>query len=124
MAQARRASTTMMTAGAGSGGVPSSRTAEKIARELAVVEAFIGVCCRAHHSSAPSELCGECSALLAYATARLRHCPYDPKPACKRCPTHCYRMAERARMKAVMRFSGMHFVKRGRLDWLVKYFLS
>jgi len=124
MAQTRRELTTMMTAGAGSEGVRSRRTAGKIARELAVVRAFIGVYCRAHHAVAPGELCGDCSALLAYASARLRHCPYDPKPACKRCPAHCYRLSERARMKAVMRFSGMHFVKRGRLDWLAKYFLS
>jgi hypothetical protein len=124
MAQTRRALPGLTTAGAGSGAVRTKRTAAKIARELALVKAFIGVYCHAHHHAPRRELCTECNALLAYATARLRHCPYDPKPACKRCPTHCYRAGERARMKAVMRFSGMHFVKRGRLDWLVKYFLS
>jgi len=26
-------------------------------------------------------------------------------------------------MREIMRFSGLYFVRRGRLDWLVKYFL-
>jgi hypothetical protein len=29
----------------------------------------------------------------------------------------------REKMRQVMRFSGLHFVRRGRLDWLFKYFL-
>ena len=29
----------------------------------------------------------------------------------------------RAKIKEVMRFSGIYFVKRGRLDWLVRYFM-
>jgi hypothetical protein len=59
-----------------------------------------------------------------YARDRLIACPYDPKPKCKHCPTHCYKPAMRRRVREVMQFGGMHFVKRGRLDWLVKYFLT
>ena len=29
----------------------------------------------------------------------------------------------REKMRQVMRFSGLHFVRRGRLDWLFKYYL-
>ncbi|MFH1998920.1 MAG: nitrous oxide-stimulated promoter family protein [Planctomycetota bacterium] len=41
----------------------------------------------------------------------------------KACDTHCYKPAYRAKIKEVMRYSGIHFIKRGRLDWLVRYFL-
>jgi len=71
---------------------------------------------------ATSALCPECAALIAYARRRLEHCPYDPKPKCKKCPTHCYKPEMRARVREIMKFSGMHFVKRGRVDWLVRYF--
>jgi len=30
----------------------------------------------------------------------------------------------RQRIKEVMKYSGKYYVKRGRLDWLVKYFLA
>jgi hypothetical protein len=46
----------------------------------------------------------------------------DPKPKCKDCPVHCYKSEYRRRIKEVMRFSGIYFVKRGRVDWLIKYF--
>jgi len=45
-----------------------------------------------------------------------------PKPKCKDCPVHCYKIEYRRRIKEVMRFSGIYFVKRGRVDWLIKYF--
>lgn len=93
---------------------------KKIGRDTALVEKFITVYCRKHHGD--TGLCEECRDLLEYARERRERCPYDPKPACKDCRTHCYRPAYRERMKAVMRFSGMYFAKRGRLDWLVRYF--
>lgn len=73
---------------------------------------------------ARDQLCAECAALLKYARGRLLACPYDPKPTCRNCPTHCYQPRMRRRIRAIMRFSGLYYVKRGRLDWLVKYFLS
>jgi len=47
----------------------------------------------------------------------------DPKPACKACPAHCYKPEMRARIRGVMRHSGMRAVLRGRLDWLFRYFM-
>ena len=74
---------------------PGAARARRIARELAVLRSFIAVYCRAHHRALPrvngARLCESCAALLAYAENRLRRCPYDPKPKCKHCPTHCYR---------------------------------
>jgi len=106
---------------------PGRRAAGKagaIARDLRILEKFIEVYCRRHHEPPRGELCAECRDLLEYARGKLERCPYDPKPKCKACPTHCYEPARRARVREVMRFSGMHFVKRGRLDWLVRYFWS
>jgi hypothetical protein len=95
----------------------------KTGREEKVLYRFISVFCRAHHGTDGKVLCEQCRDLLAYALNRLHRCPYDPKPKCKACPTHCYNPEYRARIKKVMRFSGMYFIKRGRLDWLVRYFM-
>jgi hypothetical protein len=92
-------------------------------RELATLQRFVKVYCRAHHGSNGSGLCKECHDLLEYAEKRREKCPYDPKPKCKNCITHCFRPEYREKIRKVMRFSGKHFVKRGRIDWMVKYFL-
>jgi len=94
-----------------------------IEKEYATLAKFVEVYCHAHHGTRGEELCAECSELLTYGRARLENCPYDPKPKCKDCETHCYRPKYREKVKEIMRFSGMHFVKRGRVDWLVKYFM-
>ncbi|MFQ6097327.1 MAG: nitrous oxide-stimulated promoter family protein [Armatimonadota bacterium] len=99
------------------------RSERAVARELGVLQRFVDVYCRAHHSPADGQPCAECRDLIQYASKRLQKCPYDPKPKCKDCPTHCYRPDYRQRVREVMRFSGKFFVKRGRLDWLVRYFM-
>jgi hypothetical protein len=96
--------------------------ATKHERDLAVITRFIEVFCRQKHRGAGGQLCPDCRELLEYAAERLARCPMDPKPKCKDCPTHCYKPTYRQRVKEVMRFSGIYFVKRGRLDWLIKYF--
>jgi len=95
---------------------------KSVERERQILGRFIEVYCRAHHGTAGRALCGDCADLLAYAEMRLARCPYDPKPKCKDCPTHCYRPEQRAKIREVMKFSGMYFVKRGRIDWMIKYF--
>jgi hypothetical protein len=69
-------------------------------------------------------VCQSCRELLIYAEERLARCPYDPKPKCKHCPTHCYKPAMRVRIREVMKFSGMYHIRRGRVDWLIRYFLA
>lgn len=98
------------------------KDAALIEKDLAVLRRFTEVYCREKH--ARPELCEECRGLLAYARLKLEKCPFDPKPKCKDCRVHCYQREQRERVREIMRFSGMHFVKRGRLDWLVRYFLS
>ena len=73
-----------------------------------MLKRFIRIYCREHHSPAKGDLCLDCSHLLSYAEERLEKCPYDPKPKCKDCATHCYKPEYRDRIKEVMRFSGMH----------------
>lgn len=92
--------------------------------DIEILQAFVEVYCFHHHEiNHKGDLCPECSDLLRYAAARRKNCPYDPKPACKNCQTHCYAKHRRQKIKEVMKFSGMYYVKRGRIDWLIKYFL-
>jgi hypothetical protein len=67
-------------------------------------------------------VCTDCRAFLAYAIERRRRCPFEPKPACKHCPIHCYRADYRQRVRTIMSFSGRHLLLRGRLDLLWHYF--
>ena len=93
-------------------------------KHLTMLKRFIEVYCAAHHEVGKEDaLCEQCADLLDYAKTRLERCPYTSKPACKKCPTHCYKPLYRKQVREVMRFSGMHFVKRGRIDWLIKYFM-
>jgi len=94
-------------------------------KQYDTLKTFIDVYCEAHHGRNDDDgLCTECGDLLEYALSRLERCPYDPKPKCKNCTTHCYRPAYRERIREVMKFSGMHFVRRGRIDWLISYFMT
>ncbi len=95
-----------------------------IEKDLKILRKFTEVYCRHHHGMPKGTLCELCQDLLDYAYNRRERCPYDPKPKCKECPTHCYKPRYRQQMKEIMRFSGMYFVKRGRLDWMIKYFLG
>ncbi len=93
-------------------------------KERKILRRFIEVYCHKHCGSGRGELCTDCADLWDYASDRLAQCPFDPKPKCKECSVHCYAPEYRKRIQEVMKFSGIHFVKRGRVDWLVKYFLA
>lgn len=66
--------------------------------------------------------CDECRKLLLHAVSKRILCPYDPKPSCKKCPSHCYGPGYRDRIREVMRYSGMQLIKRGRFSLIKKYF--
>ncbi|MBI9017184.1 MAG: nitrous oxide-stimulated promoter family protein [Phycisphaerae bacterium] len=93
-------------------------------RELKIITRFIYVFCEKKPKSDKGCLCHDCQDLLNYATKRLSLCPYEPKPKCKDCNTHCYKSDYRVKIREIMKFSGIYHVKRGRLDWLFRYFLS
>ncbi len=118
----------------------SDRIDKKIGKDLRVLADFVEVFCRENHRDESREpfaagdaslraalesrdpaLCAECRKLLRHAIAKRIQCPYDPKPMCKKCPTHCYAPGYREQMRQVMRFSGLYLVKHGRLDMVFHY---
>jgi hypothetical protein len=94
---------------------------------------FIEIYCRTKHRGAYKTihefdqetlaLCEDCHELLSYSIKRRELCPQDPKPTCKNCKIHCYRPEMRAQIRDVMRHSGIYMIKRGRVDWILHYFL-
>ncbi len=109
-------------------------------KDIKVLAGFVSIYCRENHRQAKKEpfpiknerlrqvlgkkeieLCQNCSRLLQHGIARLLLCPYDPKPMCKKCTTHCYAPGYREKMREVMRFSGMYLIKHGRLDLMIHY---
>ena len=109
-------------------------------KELRVLGDFISIFCRENHRTEIKEvfstknarlhlvldnkklvLCQNCRKLMNHGIAKLLLCPYDPKPMCKKCKTHCYTPGYRERIGEVMRFSGLYLIKRGRLDLMIHY---
>jgi hypothetical protein len=78
----------------------------RMLREEKTVAAMTRIYCRDQHGTTTG-LCAECSALLAYAHARLEHCPYqEHKSTCAKCPIHCYKPEMREKIREVMRYAG------------------
>jgi hypothetical protein len=105
-----------------------------IEKDSRILAKFVEVYCRTKHSCADKtvheydpvtrlELCSDCHELLSYSIRRRELCPQDPKPSCKNCEIHCYIPEMRARIRGVMRYSGLYMIKRGRIDWVLHYFL-
>lgn len=118
--------------------IGESRIDRTLARDLRTLARFIDVYCRHKHpdvekhafdlkgfdfreigASAPV-LCRPCTMLLGHAFVKRAHCPFNPKPACKHCQSHCYQPMYREQIREVMRFSGRKLVLSGRLDLLFK----
>lgn len=121
-----------------------SRLFEKIdkkkGKDLRVLSDFVSIFCRENHRHNEKSvfpitderlrhsldhrevaLCKDCQKLLIHSIAKRLQCPYDPKPMCKKCKTHCYAPGYREKMREVMRFSGLYLVKHGRIDMLLHY---
>ncbi|QSX29833.1 nitrous oxide-stimulated promoter family protein [Shewanella cyperi] len=77
-------------------------------QEFATIEAMVKLYCRAHHKSTSAACpCPDCIEFLDYAREKLDRCPYgEKKPACNRCPIHCYKPEQRQQAKTIMRFAG------------------
>ena len=117
------------------------RLTGKKEKDLRVVADFVSIFCRENHPDAEKNsfvirderlqqilngeqivLCPDCQKLLNHGIAKLLQCPYEPKPMCKKCRTHCYAPGYRERMREVMKFSGMYLVRHGRVDLMFHYF--
>ena len=99
---------------------------------------FVALYCREHHygekvpfsfrnldikeiEEKDIPVCRDCTGLLTYGLTMRMKCPHDPKPMCKKCETQCYHGEYKAKIREVMKFSGMYLVKHGRLDMLYHY---
>ncbi|HOW17472.1 MAG TPA: nitrous oxide-stimulated promoter family protein [Phycisphaerae bacterium] len=120
----------------GNPGEHTERNLRALHRDLKTLAIFIDVYCEHRHVHAekkrvalkthdveaiagkPIVLCEACRKLLAHAFVKRSNCPMNPKPACKKCPNHCYHPSYRQRIREVMRFSGRRLVLSGRLDYL------
>jgi len=96
---------------------------KRVAKDAKVLLKFIGIYCRENHIKQGVEavkdgLCTECSELLEYALKRNEKCPLDPKPKCKDCEVHCYKPEMRAKIRQVMKFSGIYLFKRGHFYYI------
>ena len=97
-------------------------------KDIQVLREFIQIYCDTQHKDRAKtskngvNLCEECRETLEYASWRREVCPLDPKPTCKNCKIHCYKPEQRAKIKEIMRVSGMTLIKRGRIDLLFHYF--
>jgi predicted amidophosphoribosyltransferase len=68
--------------------------------------AMVGIYCRARHHPGDG-LCADCRQFLDYANARLERCRFgQEKPACARCPVHCYQRDRREQVRGIMRYAG------------------
>jgi hypothetical protein len=84
-----------------------------LAREWLTMTKMVGIYCADHHGTVSEALCDECREFLDYAEVRLQKCPYgDDKPTCSNCPVHCYKPAQRAQAKAIMRYAGPRMLLR------------
>lgn len=108
----------------------------KLQRDLNVLVKFVELYCRDHHPAESRKrlllrthnvaeleardvhVCPACAKLLQHGMVKRANCTMSPKPACKRCPRHCYAPVYRQQMKDVMRYSGRKLVLMGRLDYL------
>ena len=109
-------------------------------KDAGVLIKFVSIFCREKHGDRPKSdfqlknvdleqftpdrisLCNECDKLLGHALTKLSLCPYNPKPKCKNCTTHCYRPEYRRQIRKVMGFVGPYLIKRGHLGMLFHYF--
>jgi hypothetical protein len=112
----------------------------RIQRDIETVSQFIRIYCDNNHrhqdkspvrasgkihnylNGSSLRLCRDCKKLLLYSASKRIICPYNPKPSCKKCTTHCYSDQFRDAIREVMRFSGLFLIKNGRLGLLKKYF--
>lgn len=81
----------------------------RIDREKQVVSKMIALYCRKRLCA--KDMPEEYRELEDYAHKRLDGCKFgDKKPACKRCPIHCYRPGMREKIRDVMRWAGPRMI--------------
>jgi len=81
-------------------------------RERSTIKAMITLHCHELHGNRTG-LCADCTSLLEYSLLRLEKCPFqEKKPACGKCPVHCYKPDMREKIRSVMKYSGPRMLRR------------
>lgn len=112
---------------------------KKMSKDISILAKFTEAFCRENHKFKNKEvlnlkgdlgnilnqynlfLCKDCKKTLLHGSAKRLLCPFNPKPSCKKCPSPCYRNGYREKMKEIMRFSGIYFIKKGKINYIFKY---
>ncbi len=110
-----------------------------IKHDIGILGKFITIYCEGKHADKPKTevrgngkvamyvdplnlmVCEDCKKLLLYAASKRIICPYDPKPACKDCTSHCYAEPNRTKIRQVMRYSGMRMIMKGSIAYIKKF---
>ena len=78
----------------------------RLERERKTIAAMMRIYCQDHHGRR-ADLCQTCQEIYEYARVRLRRCRFQGgKPACAKCPVHCYAPQQRATVQEIMRYAG------------------
>lgn len=116
----------------------TDREDKNIVKDIEILEEFFRIYCDNTHKERSREqvnpsgilkrlvkdnitLCHECKNQFLYACVKRTTCPFDPKPACKRCSSICYSEGHRIFMRRMMRFSGKYLIFHGRFELIFKY---
>ena len=93
-----------------SGGMTAEN--RRLEQDQKTLEAMARIYCRAHrHVCSPDgRLCEDCASLVVYANNRTRRCPHHHRGTCDTCEIQCYQPAMRARIRAMMVFSGPRMI--------------
>lgn len=96
---------------------------EKFISEVTTLEKFFAPYCKSYHKdqtqktylisyknsefTIDSSLCKECDELLLYSFERLKECPHEEKPRCRKCKNNCYEKSKFNHLANIMRYSGI-----------------
>lgn len=99
---------------------------EKFLKDTLTVLDFIQTYCEDKHEKEPKtkerlelvykgkkigeceyDLCVLCKENFLYSYARLKECPHEEKPRCRKCPNPCYEKYKWKEFAKIMRYSGM-----------------
>ena len=94
----------------------SKKNKESVEKDFNILKRFVTTHCHYQHGTKKESICAECEDLIQYAKKKLENCPYDPKPKCKDCKTHCYKEIYQNRVKEAMSVAGAQFMKNNTLD--------
>jgi hypothetical protein len=87
-------------------------SSRRIEREHRTIKTMIALHCHGNHGNRTG-LCPDCTSLLGYSLLCLKKCPFqEKKPACGKCPVHCYKPDMREKICSVMKYAGPRMLRR------------